>query len=213
MKSLISPHQCKSNYPRLISEPMFFTDLIVSGRYITPVKLVYPGSAHRPLSPWARGTLICRTSREGSGVPHPRELEGALGHCALRTWASSGENRFSDSLMTRTKRLHFQTLLQSRRKCALPGNFWQFFPARAPHCLGSQWVWRVKKIPSREEEWGSSTAAHPSCRPPLEQTHPRDQARREGTGQGPQLPSLPPAAPVPGPGHCLQERPCHYHGK
>lgn len=41
--SLISPLQRKSNYPRRISEPIFFTDLIVSDTYITPAKLVYRG--------------------------------------------------------------------------------------------------------------------------------------------------------------------------
>lgn len=130
MKSLTS-HWCKPNYQRLISEPIFFKDLIVSDRYIM-LQNWFRGpltQAPRARSQRTRGTLICRAS---CGAERPtlwgeRGAKKDLAIVLLRTWAPSGKNRFFYSPVTGTKRFHFHTLLQCRRKCTLPGNFWQFF--------------------------------------------------------------------------------------
>lgn len=125
MKS-VAPHWCKSNYQRLISEPIFLKDLIVSDRYIM-LQNWFRGAVY--MSPVDKGHIDMQ-SLLWSGVSHPLGRERSreiLGYCTTENLGSIRQESILLFPSDRNKTISFQTLLQCRRKCALPGNFWQFF--------------------------------------------------------------------------------------
>lgn len=91
MKS-VAPHWCKSNYQRLISEPIFLKDLIVSDRYIMPQKWFRGAAYTNPTGslPADKGHIDMQ-SLPWSGVSHPLGRERSreiLGYCTTENLGS-----------------------------------------------------------------------------------------------------------------------------
>lgn len=146
------------------------------------------GSSHEaPSTPLRRAANL---RRSGEGGSSGRRAKKHFSTERLRTRAPLGENRFFYSPTTRTKLFHFQTPLPSRRKRALPSNFWQFFFQHdLLATLGAEWVlqlgagaWRGKASSSQTGLWQETHGPRAAW---LRTPWPR----REGTSRAP-LPRL-----------------------